>query len=150
MSKELVINQFGLEKGSLTFSEQANAFLSKGYTSQAGNTYFNALRFAEGIVIKENIGQGYAYPFLNGIRIYSLKDKELIADEYYHCLFYSKSTVKQKVVNLLMGVLRDAAINQGVTLIESEAEKQIERMIDQAININQIEMLEKQGRKYLN
>ena len=76
-----IFQKHGLVNSNLSYSEVANAFLSTGYTSSAGNTYFNSIRVAEGILIKEDIGNGYKYAFLNGIKIYSIKDKTLIVDK---------------------------------------------------------------------
>ena len=59
----------------VTYSTSLNVFSSNGYTSAAGNTYFNSFRFADGILIKEDVGEGYAHTFLNGIRIFDLSTK---------------------------------------------------------------------------
>ena len=149
MSTAVILKQFGLVSGSVNYSENANAFLSTGYTSAAGNTYFNAVRFAEGILIKEDVGQGYAHSFLNGLRIYSLKNKELLAEGDYHCQFYSKAVVKSKSINMLLRVLREAASSEGVELDENLARKQITKIIDAAMNTDQRELLSQQNRKYL-
>ena len=149
MTKALVLKQFGLTSAGINYSEKANAFLSSGYTSAAGNTYFNALRFAEGIVIKEDVGIGYAYKFLNGLRIYSLKDKAMLADRTYHNRIYSKHTLKQQAVNMLLEVLHDAAKKEKMNLNESQATKEIEKIIDSALNGNQLDILNKQSQKYL-
>lgn len=149
MSKALVLKQFGLTKGNINYSEAANAFLSNGFTSAAGNTYFNAVRFAEGIVIKEDIGIGYARKFLNGLKIYTLKDKVLLADKTYHCFFYSKFAIKQEAINILIGVLRNAAKKDNITFDESQAKKEIEKIIDAALYENQMEILKRQTQKYL-
>jgi hypothetical protein len=150
MKNEIVLKKFGLVANGISYSENANAFLSKGFTSNAGNTYFNAIRFAEDILIKEDIGQGYARTFLNGIRIYSLKNKELLVDRNYHCVFYSKSTVKSESIKLLLVLLKDAAKSEGLELDEFLARTQISKIIDQAMNGNQVEMLNRQRKRYLN
>jgi len=147
-TKALVLKQFGLAKG-ISYSETANAFLTPGYTSVAGNTYYNAIRFAEGIVIKEDIGQGWAHTFLNGVRIYSLKDKTLLADRSFHSYFYSKTALKNEAVAMLMEVLQKAATKEGYQINKEQARKEIEKIVDTALNTNQIEMLQTQSQKYL-
>jgi len=149
MSTAVILKQFGLVSGSVNYSKEANAFLSTGYTSAAGNTYFNAVRFAEGILIKEDVGQGYAHSFLNGLRIYSLKNKELLAEGNYNSLFYSKVVVRNKSINMLLRVLKDAASAEGVELDEGVACRQITKIIDAAMNTDQRELLGRHGRKYL-
>ncbi len=149
METSLVLKQFGLVKGNINYSETANAFLSTGFTSTAGNTYFNAVRFAEGIVIKEDIGIGYARRFLNGLQIYSLSNNEMLADRNYHCFFYNKFAIKREAVSMLMEVLRNAAKREGYKLDESQAKSEIEKIIDMAMNENQVELLKRQSQKYL-
>jgi hypothetical protein len=147
-TKALALKKFGLPS-TVNYSEAVNAFLTRGYTSLAGNTYYNAIRFAEGIVIKEDVGDGYYHSFLNGIKIYSLKDKTLLADRTFHCLFYSRYTVKSIATRMLMDVLREAAEAEGISFNEKKARKTIEKILDSAMNVNQIEMLQKQSQKYL-
>jgi hypothetical protein len=148
MTTELVLQRFGLSKG-ISYSQKINAFVSDGYTSYAGNTYFNAVRFAEGIVIKEDVGIGYARKFLNGLKIYSLKDKALLADRTYHSFFYSEYGIKSEAVDMLMNVLKKAAKKEGFTLDKKKARKQIETIIDEALKKYQPAVLEQQSKKYL-
>jgi hypothetical protein len=69
-----LLNQFGLSnRVSYSYLNVANAFIGSGYISQAGNLYFNSLRLLDGIVIKEDVGQGYSRTFLNGLRIFDIK-----------------------------------------------------------------------------
>jgi len=147
-TKALVLSKLGLPS-TVQYSESTNAFLTSGYTSMAGNTYYNAIRIAEGILIKEDVGQGYIHTFLNAIRIYSLKDKTLLADRAFHNRIYSKCAVKREAVDMLMDVLREAAINEGLSFDELQARNTIENIIEKALNTNQLEMFQNQTRKYL-
>ena len=47
-----------------------NVFLSQGYTSAAGNTYYKAIRLSNRLIVYYDLGQGYAYTFLNGIKLF--------------------------------------------------------------------------------
>ena len=150
MTTEIIIKNLGsLLPGKLNYSELANAFLTNGYVSTAQNVYFNTIRFAEGIIIKEDIGQGYAHTFLNGIRIYSLKDKVLLADRAYHCNFYSKEVVKNEAKNMLCELVIEAANNAGHRVSRYEAEKVIEKVLDKSYKENQRTLAQKQLRLYL-
>ena len=149
MTETLVLKQFGITKEGINYSEAANAFLTTGYTSNAGNTYFNAVRFAEGIIIKEDIGEGYAYTFLNGIRIYSLRNKELLAEKSYHSKIYSKQKVRNESIEMLMDVLSEAAEREGYYLNIAQAKESVSNIIDRAMNDNQLEILQQQSKKYL-
>lgn len=52
----------------LTYNASKNIILTQGYTSKAGNTYFEGVRFSERIIITHQLGQGYCYLFLNGLQ----------------------------------------------------------------------------------
>ena len=55
--------------GSLTYNAEKNVYLTLGYTSQAGNTYFKAARLSNRLAVFYDIGQGYCHTFLNGITL---------------------------------------------------------------------------------
>ncbi len=145
-----LFQQFGLVNANISYSEIANAFVTSGFTSRAGNTYFNCIRVAEGIMIKEDVGQAsWGMTFLNHIQIYSIKNKTLIADGHYHSLQYSRNTVRAYSKNLLLGMLREASEAKGEKLDESEASRVIDRVLNQAMNEDQRQILIKQTQKYL-
>ncbi len=145
-----IFKQIGLIKeGGYNFSEIANAFLSSGYTSMAGNTYLNSIRLAEGILIKESVGHGWYFTFLNGIKIYTIKDKTLIAERLFHSRVYSKQTLRNEVMDLLLNQIRDVAKNEGVHISESIVNEKINSILDEAFNEDQRLMLQKQIKKLL-
>ncbi len=131
---QIVLSDLGFSK-SLTFSSSSNAYLSTGYTSNAGNTYFNAFRLSQNLVIKEDVGQGYARTFLNGIKVFT-KEGVLIAEERYNCCFYSLETVKAKSTRLLVKEMLAAAKRKGVYLQEGNLHKQVENEVRQSIELN--------------
>jgi hypothetical protein len=150
MSKTKVIfEKYGLMNSNVSYSEVINAFLTSGYTSAAGNTYFNSIRMAEGILIKEDIGEGYARTFLNGIKIYSIKDKTLIADKTFRTVFYSTLKVKSEAKKMLMKLIEDAAIKENTFFDRCIAERVIEKVLNQAVNTDQRAMVINQSKKYL-
>ena len=59
-----------LSGSSLTYNPEKNVYLTIGYTSAAGNTYYRAIRFSNRLVVFYNIGEGYSRTFLNGITLY--------------------------------------------------------------------------------
>jgi hypothetical protein len=105
----------------LTFNAGKNIFLSTGYTSQAGNTYFQGVRFSERIIITQQLGQGYCYTFLNGLRIFGFNGKEatLIAEKSFHCCIYDESFVKTQSENLIKEYLQSQAAMSG-SFVESK------------------------------
>lgn len=56
---------------SITYNPEKNVYLTLGYTSPAGNTYFKAVRFSDRLAVHYDIGQGYAYTFLNSITLFA-------------------------------------------------------------------------------
>ena len=57
-----------LSGSSLTYNPEKNVYLTLGYTSTAGNTYYRAIRFSDRLAVFYHIGEGYAHTFLNGRR----------------------------------------------------------------------------------
>lgn len=55
---------------SLTYNAAKNVYLTLGYTSAAGNTYYKAIRVSRKLAVFYHIGQGYARTFLNGITLF--------------------------------------------------------------------------------
>ena len=134
----------------LSYSSTSNAFLSNGYVSAANNTYMNVIRFAEGIVIKEDVGQGYAHTFLNGIRIYALESRTLLADKSFHCHYYSKENVIEEAKAMLIELLNEAAHKIGKHLNKYEVESTIDKLLRNAFERNQLEVAQQQSRYLLN
>lgn len=57
--------------GSLwTYIPDKNLFLTRGYTSRAGNTYYQVIQASERLIVCYDIGEGYKHTFLNGIKIF--------------------------------------------------------------------------------
>lgn len=150
MDKTMVIfEKYGLINSTVSYSEMANAFLTTGYTSAAGNTYFNSIRLAEGILIKEDIGVGYAHTFLNGLKIYSIKDKTLIADKAFHSLFYNPLNVTKEAKKMLMNLLEEVASQGNIFFDRLSAERTIDTVLKKAMNNDQRSMIINQAQKYL-
>ncbi len=59
-----------LSGSSLTYNPAKNVYLTLGYTSEAGNTYYRAIRFSERLAVFYHIGEGFAHTFLNGITLF--------------------------------------------------------------------------------
>lgn len=77
-------------------------------------------------MIKEEIGQGYKYTFLNGLRIYN-KNGQLLAEEKYHCCkYWGISTFLKMVMPLLLRVAQDEAEMHNMHLYLPEVQAQFE------------------------
>lgn len=60
-----------LSSASVIYNYEKNVYLTPGYTSAAGNTNFKAVRFSDRLAVHYDIGEGYAYTFLNGITLFA-------------------------------------------------------------------------------
>ena len=74
-----------LSGSSLTYNAEKNVYLTLGYTSYAGNTYFQAVRCTERLAVYFDIGKGYARTFLNGIKLFCWDGQKarLIGQKYW-------------------------------------------------------------------
>ena len=69
----------------ITYNAAKNVFLTMGYTSAAGNMYYKAIRLSNRLMVYYDLGQGYAYTFLNGIKLFAFDGQKanLIAQKYW-------------------------------------------------------------------
>jgi len=65
-----------LSGSSVTYNPVKNVFLTMGYTSMAGNTYYKAVRISERLAIYYDMGEGYLHTFLNGITLFCWNGKQ--------------------------------------------------------------------------
>lgn len=141
-----LFRSFGLATpANYSYSQPMNAFVGNGYTSTIGNTYFNAVRFVEGLLIKEDVGEGYSATFLNGLQIYDLHTKTLLAEKKYPRYggaFYSKNLVKQLTSQLLEELLLKEAQKQHYLLNQEDVKNKLSRLIANAFEKNQVQELQ--------
>lgn len=99
----------------LTYNEKKNIILTEGYTSEAGNIYFQGIRMSDRIVISYQFGQGYCYLFLNGIRIYAYNGKELqlISQDFFNCYVFSEESAKSTAIRMVKNYLSNQATITG-------------------------------------
>ena len=67
-----------VSNSSVTYNADRNMFLTAGYTSAAGNTYFQGIHLSNRLAIVFDIGVGYAYTFLNGMKLYCFDHDHLM------------------------------------------------------------------------
>ena len=126
----------------VTYNAAKNVFLSQGYTSAAGNMYYRAIRLSNRLIVYYDLGQGYAYTFLNGIKLYCFDGQKasLIAQKYWGGCDYrifSEQFAKEQSILMLRDFLTSQAKLQGAhvsdqdvmaysrTLIEETQRKQL-------------------------
>lgn len=109
----------------VTYNAAKNVFLSQGYTSAAGNMYYKAVRLSDRLVVYYDLGQGYAYTFLNGIKLFCWDGQRanLIAQKYWGGCDYrifSEQFAKEQSVLMLKNFLAGQLKAQGANVSEQE------------------------------
>lgn len=117
----------------LTYNQKKNIILTEGYTSAAGNTYFQGIRMSDRIVISYQFGQGYYYLFLNGIRIYAFNGRELqlISQDFFNCNFFSEDSAKQHAVSMVKNYLSNQAAITGRFVEQRIIEEMASSLVDE-------------------
>ena len=121
---------------SLTYNAAKNVFLSQGYTSAAGNMYYKAIRLSNRLVVYYDLGQGYAYTFLNGIKLYCFDGQKanLIAQKYWGGCDYrifSEQFAKEQSILMLKSFLEGQLKMQGAHVSDQEDFSFHARMIEE-------------------
>jgi hypothetical protein len=138
MIDSLVPNQ-----GGAMYRQDINAFVTQGYTSAAGNSYFDVIRVSSTVVTKLDVGIGYAHSFCNGISIYSADgSKTLLKRRYYHNYRPSEDTVRAQMIELTCEYLLEQ-IEPGLRAAQATYCKELATsIIDQTTSVRQPEALQ--------
>ena len=107
------------------YNAAKNVFLSQGYTSAAGNMYYKAVRLSNRLVVYYELGQGYAYTFLNGIKLFAFDGQkaQLISQKYWGGCDYrifSEQFAKEQSILMLKGFLEGQLKIQGARVSDQE------------------------------
>jgi|GEM_PF-1027342 len=128
--------------GAVTYHETHNMFIGTACTSAAGNTYFSAARVTASVVIKADIGVGYARAFLNAVSIYAADgSRQLLARQEFHCCFYSEQTLAQQAIRLVQGVILNSLPVPERVDADADARLLAERIVRDAYTNDQVQML---------
>lgn len=111
-----------LSGSGVVYNSSNNILLTRGYTSAAGNTYFQGIRFSDRIVVNYDLGQGYAYLFLNGIRVYGYNgsDKRLIGSRSYYCCCFNEQYAMNEAASIVADYIRGQMKEMNAHCDESE------------------------------
>ena len=116
-----------------SLNEGRNIRLTEGYTSAAGKTYFQGISLSDRLVVKYDLGQGYSFLYLNGIKLYGFdgKDTKLLASRGYYCQCWNESFARNECKDML----KDFLLNQSMTLRETVPQDQIDDFADAMIDL---------------
>ena len=109
----------------VTYNAAKNVFLSQGYTSAAGNMYYRAIRLSDRLAVYYDLGQGYAYTFLNGIKLFCWDGNQakLIAQKYWGGCDYrvfNEQFAKEQSILMLKDYLAAQLKAQGAYVSDQE------------------------------
>lgn len=110
---------------SITYNAAKNIFLSQGYISAAGNMYYKAIRISDRLVVFYELGQGYKYTFLNGIKLFAFDGQKatLIAQKYWgssNWVIFNEYFAREQSILMLKGFLEGQLKQQGATVSDQE------------------------------
>lgn len=145
-----LFQQAGLFKsGDYNYSEIVNSFLSGGYTSSMGNTYFNSVWFIDGLAIMASLGKGRDYTFVNGLKIMNIVDKSVIFQENYHCCIYTKEAVMGESIRQLAISIVESAERKGIRVNCNDVVQKVQSKIIDGFNSDQRYMLQANSQKFI-
>ena len=115
-----------LSGSSLTYNPEKNVYLTLGYTSAAGNTYYKAIRLSDRLAVYYHIGEGYAHTFLNGITLFAWNGQKakVIAQKlwggYNNWRYFNERTAKEESIIMLKDFLAGQAKAMGSVITDSQ------------------------------
>ena len=110
---------------SITYNAAKNIFLTRGYTSAAGNMYYKAIRISDRLAVYYDLGQGYKYTFLNGIKLFCWDGQKakIIAQKYWGGCDYrvfNEQFAKEQSILMLSNFLAGQLKAQGAQVNNQE------------------------------
>lgn len=114
-----------LSGSSLTYNAEKNVYLTLGYTSTAGNTYYKAIRLSDRLAVYYHIGEGYARTFLNGITLFAWNGKKanIIAQKFWggsNWRCFNEHCAKEESILMLKDYLAGQAKAMGRMVADSQ------------------------------
>lgn len=109
----------------VTYNAVKNVFLTLGYTSAAGNMYYQAVRFSNRLAVYYDIGQGYARTFLNGIKLFCFDGQKanlIVQKNWGGCDYriFNEQFAKEQSILMLKGFLEGQLKLQGAHVNDQE------------------------------
>lgn len=120
-----------LSGSTVSYCKEHNIYVSQGYTSVAGNTYYQGLRLSDRLIVMYEFGQGWAHLFLNGIRLYCYdgREKKLISAKKFNCQYFNEVFARSQCVQMLREFLETQAKILGAIVQPSQLNSVSESMV---------------------
>ena len=124
---------------SLTYNAAKNVFLTQGYTSAAGNMYYRAIRISDRLAIYYDLGQGYKYTFLNGIKLFCWDGQkaQVVAQKYWGSCdwrVFNEQFAKEQSILMLKDFLTGQLKAQGAHISDQEVLTFSRNMIEETMS----------------
>ncbi len=134
-----------LSNSSVTYNADRNMYLTTGYTSQSGHTYFQGIQLSDRLAIVCNIGRGGwgSNPlFLNAVTVYGYDGKEkTIIGRWMPSTweFYSDNLAQRVAISIVGNYLKSQSIAQDLYVSDSDLLSYAEAQVKATtMNRNQI------------
>lgn len=123
-----------LSGSQVMYNAQNNIFLTNGYTSAAGNTYFQGIRVSDRIAVKYLLGEGYRYTFLNGIQVYAYDGKQLklIGSRAFNSYIFSEYNAKQETIGITFEYMKGQAKMIGAVVTDTQLNEFATKVVEGA------------------
>jgi hypothetical protein len=118
-------------------------FLTSGYTSAMGHTYFQGIQLSNRVAVVYNVGVGgwgFHPTFLNGVTVYCFDGKEKkIIGRWAPCswAFYSDSLAQSVAIDLLFSYLKSQIEMRHARISDNELEQFAKAQIMAAVTNKQ-------------
>lgn len=117
------------------YDSSRNMLCTTGYTSAAGNTYYQGIRLSDRLVITVSLGDGYMYTFMNGLRLYCFdgQNQKLIGSRSYNCYTYSSSRACSESEEILFNYLKSQGALMNANVSDSQLRDFAHEMVKEAM-----------------
>ena len=119
-----------------SYCDETNSFNSVSFKSVSGNDYYIELRIVKEIIVRAEIGIGYKYKFINQLKFFSIKTKELLDSVEFRNQIYSRDfLIDQAAISLSKALLSDKNGNNPTS--RKETISQVFHIVNTSFNTDQ-------------
>lgn len=112
-----------------------NMICTSSYTSTAGNTYYQGIRLSDRLIINVDLGEGYAYTFMNGLKLYCFdgQDQRLIGCRSYRSTQYTEYRASCDSEEILYNYLKSQSGMIGASVRDNQLHEFANKMVAEAM-----------------
>ena len=111
---------------------------TSAYTSAAGNSYYQGIRLSDRLIINVDFGQGYAFLFMNGLKLYCFdgQKRSLIGNRSYRSQVYEESYVAEECEKMLFDYLKSQSEMMRAHVVDNQLHDFAINMVREAMRNN--------------